>query len=77
VVIGGGQFLMSEEPLQGTCKTVKAKFWPWLSGKSPYNRLSCSLFARTRTASRGCVLYILPPYPRSPNAKTFTLIPEL
>ena len=21
----------------GTCKTVKARFWPWLSGKSPYN----------------------------------------
>jgi hypothetical protein len=30
----------------GTCKTVKARFWPWLSGKTPFNVLSCSLFAR-------------------------------
>jgi len=31
-----------------TYKTVKARFWPWLAGKSPYNVLSCSLFARQR-----------------------------
>ena len=30
-------------------KTVKARFWPWLSGKSSENMSSRSLFARTRT----------------------------
>ena len=33
----------------GTCKTVMARFWPRLAGKSPENRFSCSLFGRTRT----------------------------
>jgi len=28
-----------------TYKTVKARFWPWLSGESPHNLVSCSLFA--------------------------------
>jgi len=32
-------------------KTVKAKFWPWLSVKRPYNLLRCSLFARKRKHS--------------------------
>ena len=32
----------------GTCQTAKAKFSPWLSGKSPSNRLRCCLFARER-----------------------------
>ena len=32
----------------GTCTTVKARFWPQLSGKSPQNVLSCRLFARQR-----------------------------
>ena len=31
----GVRFLMSEVPLYGTCETVKARFWPWLLGKSP------------------------------------------
>ena len=43
---GGGLFLMSEVPLYGTYQTVKARIWPWLSGESRQNRLSCSLFAR-------------------------------
>ena len=30
----------------GTRKTVKATFWPWLSGKCPYNPSRCPLFAR-------------------------------
>jgi len=30
----------------GTYKTVKTRFWPWLSGKSLENIFSCSLFAR-------------------------------
>jgi len=34
-----------------TYKTVKARFWPWLSGKSPYFFGRCSLFARKRTLS--------------------------
>ena len=36
----------------GTCKTVTARFWPWLLGKSPYNLLSCSLFARQMMPSQ-------------------------
>ena len=42
-------YAVSISPLStkfGTCKTVTARFWPWLSGKSPQNRLSCSFFAR-------------------------------
>jgi len=31
-----------------THKTVKARFWPWISGKGPYNISSCPLFARKR-----------------------------
>ena len=30
----------------GTCKTVKARFWPWLSGECPHNASRCFLFAR-------------------------------
>ena len=29
----------------GTCKTVKAIFWPWLQGQSLENALRCALFA--------------------------------
>jgi len=43
VYVGGG--LSSEHD---TYKTVKAKFWPWLSGRSPSNLRSCSPFARRR-----------------------------
>jgi len=32
----------------GTYKTVTARFWPWLEGKSPENVSSCSLLARKR-----------------------------
>ena len=32
----------------GTHKTVKARLWPWLSGKCPHNHSSYSLFARKR-----------------------------
>ena len=32
----------------GMYKTVKARFWPWLAGKSPHNLFSCSLFALQR-----------------------------
>jgi len=32
----------------GTCETVKAILWPWLSCKSPQNISRCSLFARRR-----------------------------
>ena len=31
-----------------TNKTVKARFWPWLSGDRPQNRMRCSVFARKR-----------------------------
>ena len=33
-------------PEHGTHKAVKARFWPWLSGKSPSSLLSCALFAQ-------------------------------
>jgi len=36
----------------GTCRTVKVRIWPWLSGENPQNILSCSLFARQRTCSK-------------------------
>ena len=32
----------------GTHNKVKARIWPWLSGKSPYNLLRRSLFTRKR-----------------------------
>ena len=32
----------------GTHKTVNARFWPWLSGKSPSNLLRCSLFDQVK-----------------------------
>ena len=32
----------------GTSKTVEARLWPWLSGKSHQNMLRCSLFTRQR-----------------------------
>ena len=35
----------------GTYTTVKARFRPWLSGESPQNLMSCSLFARKRYVS--------------------------
>ena len=36
----------------GTRKTVKARFWPWLSGKGRYILVRCSIFARTQHATR-------------------------
>ena len=33
----------------GTLETVKARFWPWLSGKSRPNVLNGPLFARNRS----------------------------
>jgi len=35
----------------GTHKTVKARLWPWLSGKRPQPLPRCSLFARERWAT--------------------------
>ena len=37
-------------PSRGTHKTVRARFQPWLSGKSPDNNISCSLFARKQAS---------------------------
>ena len=39
----------------GTCKTATARFWPWLSGKSPEHLLRCCLFARQRQYKCGLV----------------------
>jgi len=36
----------------GTYRTVKARFGPWLSGKSPRTRSNGSLFARPRPYNR-------------------------
>jgi len=44
---------VSPRPLSSeydTYKRVKARLWPWLSGKSAQTLLSCSLFARQRTS---------------------------
>ena len=35
-----------EDPSSVEHKTVKARFWPWLSGQSPENLGRCSLVAR-------------------------------
>jgi len=35
--------MMNEVPLYGTYQTVKAIFWPWLSGEIPLNLFGCSL----------------------------------
>jgi len=42
----GARGLTMRSQEYGTCKTVEAGFRPWLSGKRPYNLLSCSVFAR-------------------------------
>ena len=41
------QILVSQvaSPEYGTYKTVKDRFWPWISGESPFTVSSCSLFA--------------------------------
>ena len=44
-----------------THKTVKPRFSPWLSGKSPWNALNCPLFARKRTAERREQPGLMPP----------------
>ena len=44
-----------------TYKTVKARFWPWMSGKSPSNFSRCAPFARKRPP---CLSTTTPP-PRS------------
>jgi len=41
-------------PENGIYKTVKARIWPWLSGQSPGNLSSCSLFSRRRWGSYLC-----------------------
>ena len=38
---------------RGTYKTVKARFWPWLRGTSPYIVLSCPPFARKQSVEIG------------------------
>ena len=37
----------------GTFKTVKARFGPWLYGRSPQNVLGCTLLARRRRVANG------------------------
>ena len=37
----------------GTSKTVKAGFWPWLSDKSPETLLRCSRFSQKRAKKVG------------------------
>jgi len=46
---------MSEAPQY---KTVKNRVWPWLSGKSPYKLLNCSLFARKKRCERTQINFI-------------------
>ena len=38
----------------GTNKTVRARFWSWLSGESPWTLYRCSHSARTRTLRCSC-----------------------
>jgi len=46
---GTGRSPRSLSSEHGTYQTVKTRFWPWLSGKSPSNVLSSWLYARQRT----------------------------
>ena len=43
-----GSILCPLSSKHGTLKTIEARFWPWLSGKSPQTLSSCSLFTRKR-----------------------------
>ena len=40
----------------GTRKTVKARFWPWISGKSRQNLLGRSLFTRRQPSNHGVTI---------------------
>jgi hypothetical protein len=53
-----GQIMAFMQSIQGqimanTFKTVKTKFWPWLSVKSFLNLVHCPRFARKRRVPRG------------------------
>ena len=45
LLLSGGVEASSSSLLLPTYKTVKARFWPWLSGKCPSHPLNCWLFA--------------------------------
>ena len=59
--------LLSSE--HGACKTMTARFWPWLSGKSISNLLIPSLFARKRI---GLSMQLFSP---NQHFQTFKLFP--
>ena len=48
LIADGAADMLTIQHAFGTYKTVKARFWPWLWGRSPYFSLKCSLFARKR-----------------------------
>ena len=64
----------------GTCKTFKTRFCFWLSGQSPEQIPSCSLFARKQKGSKGRVCDFQPsplnPQPATPNPQPSTLDPR-
>jgi len=63
---------MSEVPMYGTHKTVKAKFWPCILSKNSQHLLSCSLFARTRQALEVLLGQLRAPLARSLHFGTFS-----
>ena len=46
-----GQTLQPLSSECGTLETIKARFWPWHSGKGPWNLPRCFLFARKQLPS--------------------------
>ena len=52
--------------------TVKTRFWPWLSGKSPSTFLGCFPFARKGPLTLGTLI----PEPRTLIPEPWTLNPE-
>jgi len=68
LVPGSAESLLSEH---GTHTTVKARFWPWLTSKSPHNVSKCSLLAPENHPPFSC--YVLLSSLELSNANVYEL----
>ena len=57
----------------GTYKTVKARFWSWLSGEGPRHISRCSLFARKQSRHPRLVLVVDPSFRALSGRLKFTV----